>query len=154
MAWILFKLIEKPYYDRNGRILKSIENRKNRFGIDEFFGGGLIYPDLFGYQILERYEHDGELLICFKGDVSDLLTKNTYESYQSVYAVKMPRGKKKIFIAIKRGHDKYNFKDFKATEFSAKDAETKLQQWGLWIEPSESGVTKNGNKKDRPSSLT
>jgi len=61
--WIKFQLIERPYYDRDGNILTSIDGRRNRKGIDEFTGGGKVYPDIERSKIKEWHEKDGILLL-------------------------------------------------------------------------------------------
>lgn len=65
-TWIKFKLIERPYYDGRGDALKDIQGRKNRSGIDEFYGGGFIYPQLpfrLSKAILERYEKGNTMIL-------------------------------------------------------------------------------------------
>ena len=63
MPWLKYKLVLRPYYDRHGNVLKSIEGRRNRLLKDEFHGGGLVYPDLAGLKVIERYERGQELLV-------------------------------------------------------------------------------------------
>lgn len=66
--WYRFDLPELPYHDREGRVLKSIEGRLNRPGVDEFSGGGRVYPDLTGAGIVERREAGGVLLVSTEAD--------------------------------------------------------------------------------------
>lgn len=45
-TWIKLKTKERPFYDpRTGKVLSSIEGRRNRPGIDPFEGGGKDYPE-------------------------------------------------------------------------------------------------------------
>lgn len=81
-SWIRFNLIERPYYDRDGNILPSIEGRRNRPGIDEFTGGGKVYPDLGKVKIIERHEKDQDLLLLVDGDTTDLKKKGSV-TYQA-----------------------------------------------------------------------
>lgn len=70
--WISFQLIERPYYDAQGRVLASIEGRKNRKGIDEFTGGGKVYQNLKAVKVLERYEKGTTLLVLVEGEQADI----------------------------------------------------------------------------------
>jgi len=134
--WILFTLIERPYYDRYGSELKSIKGRRNRFGKDEFEGGGWISPDLTGYSVLNQYSKKGELLVEFGQDASDLLKKDKVEKDKSTFRIKIHR-RKKVFIPV--SEITYNFKDFKAKELTDKNARKLLEAWG-YSESPESGV--------------
>ncbi|MDD5006839.1 MAG: hypothetical protein PHC68_00385 [Syntrophorhabdaceae bacterium] len=51
-----FTLGERPYTDKDGKVLQSIEGRFNRKGVDEFFGSGKFYPDYTKAKIKERHE--------------------------------------------------------------------------------------------------
>jgi hypothetical protein len=62
MSWIKYRLIELPYYDKNGDVLGSIDGRRNEPGKDEFSGGGKVYPLMPG-PVLEWKEKAGELLL-------------------------------------------------------------------------------------------
>lgn len=55
-TYIQFTLGERPYTNRNGEVLQSIEGRLNRKGVDEFFGGGKFYPDYTKAKIKEWHE--------------------------------------------------------------------------------------------------
>lgn len=45
-TWIKFRTKEKPFYDpRTGKVLPSIEGRRNRPKVDPFEGGGKVYPE-------------------------------------------------------------------------------------------------------------
>ena len=99
--WIKFQLIERPYYDRNGNILSSIEGRRNRKGIDEFSGGGKAYPDITG-SILERYEKGNVLLL--KLNISEEEALNISSNTETLSFQTTPT--KIIF---------YSYSDFQAT---------------------------------------
>lgn len=72
--WIQFHLIERPYYDRFGRVITNITGRLNRTGIDEFYGGGMgNYPILSGVIVIESYELGKDLLIRAEGDIGSLI---------------------------------------------------------------------------------
>ena len=73
-VWFKFKLIRKPYYDESGRVLSSIKGRKNKPGVDAFFGGGKLYPVLPG-KILQKIE---------KGDILFVLVDAPEETLKSI----------------------------------------------------------------------
>ena len=56
-TWVIFKLIERPMYDRHGEILSSVADKRNRYGIDEFYGSGWVFPDI---HIPIQQWHDGD----------------------------------------------------------------------------------------------
>ena len=70
MPWIKFDLIKKPFWDRDGNILTSIEGRRNRKGIDEFTGGGRVYPDIDRTKVEEWHQKDDVLLV--KIDITEV----------------------------------------------------------------------------------
>ena len=70
--WIKFKLIKKPFWDGSCQILASIEGRRNRKGIDEFTGGGKVYPDLSKVLVLEQYQKGTNLLVLVDGEQADI----------------------------------------------------------------------------------
>ena len=126
-VWLRFTLIERPYYDRTGDILASIYGRRNRKGIDEFFGGGRVYPYIPG-KLLKWYQKDTTLLIQVDmPDSSAYCSKSEALAYQ--------RSPKLI--------QEYDFKDFKTAILTAAEAEALLITWHYrpekWV---KSGVTK------------
>ncbi len=45
-TWIKLKTKERPFYDpRTGKVLSSIEGRRNQPQVDPFCGGGKVYPE-------------------------------------------------------------------------------------------------------------
>ncbi len=72
-TWVKFKLIKLPYYDQEGRILESIVGRQNRPGIDEFSGGGKVYPDLSSFPVLSHHETDDNLMVQFDAEPNKIL---------------------------------------------------------------------------------
>ena len=118
MQWFEFQLIEKPYYDDRGNILASIAGRKNKPGIDEFKGGGKVYPELPG-KVVQRFEHDGWLLVLLDAPESVLdglkAKKQALEYFASPKVVRA-----------------YNFSDFKATRIETSKVLGKLRvQYGV-----------------------
>jgi len=84
--WIKFDLIKKPFWDRDGNILDSIEGRRNRKGIDEFTGGGRVYPDIDRTKVEEWHQKDDVLLV--KIDITEveatiITTKNEVKKYKA-----------------------------------------------------------------------
>lgn len=118
MEWFEFQLIEKPYYDDRGNILASVAGRKNRPGIDEFKGGGMVYPELPG-KVVQRFERGGWLLVLLdapEGVLSALSTKKQALEY----------------FASPRITKAYNFSDFHATRIDRDKVVGKLKvQYGL-----------------------
>ena len=137
MTWLKCKLIELPYYDRYGKVIASINGRKNRFGKDEFSGGGRIYPDLSGYTVLHRYRNNDDFLVETKEDASVLINMDKIKSTIGTYQAKI-KGKRKI--CIPNSIINYNVKDFKFSILTEKEAYSLLELWGINIDP-ESGVT-------------
>lgn len=68
MQWIKFKLIKRPYYDQNNHLLGKLDGRRNRRGIDEIRGGGMLYPDLSGLKILAWHEKYRTLCVLIDAD--------------------------------------------------------------------------------------
>jgi len=124
--WIKFQLIERPYYDRNGNILSSIAGRRNRKGIDEFTGGGKVYPDIIeSGKIKEWHEKDGVLLL--QVDIPEAKEHET-------------KDEKRKYKASPKIEKEYNYKDFKAKVITDQEAEDlKINFFG--IKKLESGVT-------------
>jgi len=125
--WIKFNLIKKPFWDGDGNILTSIEGRRNRKGIDEFTGGGRLYPDLDRSKVKEWHQKDDVLLVLVditEGDAVALETKD----------------KKLKYKASPKIEKEYNYKDFKAKILTEQEAEDlKLAFFGITIHPT--GVT-------------
>ena len=126
-VWLQFALIERPYYDRTGDILSSIDGRQNRKGIDEFSGGGRVYPYIPG-KLLKWYETGAALLVHVDlPDPAAYCSKSEALAYQA--SPKLTR--------------EYDFKDFKAAILTDAEAEAFLVIWGFHQEKlTESGVTK------------
>ena len=127
--WIKFQLIERPYYDRHGNILSSITGRRNRKGIDEFTGGGKVYPEIIieKGKIKEWHEKDGVLLL--QVDIPEAEAKE-HET----------KDEKRKYKASPKIEKEYNYKDFKAKVITDQEAEDlKINFFG--IKKLESGVT-------------
>lgn len=125
--WLLFKLIKRPYYDSHGNVIQSIKGRRNRFGIDEFFGGGEIYPDLSSYTVLFKVETFGEWLVRIKENAPELLVKNEIKKIVVTYRITKGRNRKTYVPAVSIDH---NFKDFKVKELTEIQAKNLLDKWG------------------------
>lgn len=123
-----FRLVKRPFWDRHGDILESIEGRRNRLGIDEFTGGGKVYPEIINQKdkILEWHEKDGILLLkvdISESEAEDIKTKDKAMKYNASPKV------------IKD----YNHKDFKAERLTDEEAKTmKKDVFGIEV---GSGVT-------------
>lgn len=63
--WVKFKLLKRPYYDQDGKLLGKLTGRRNRPGIDEIRGGGMVYPDLSGCKIAAWHERYRTLCVLF-----------------------------------------------------------------------------------------
>jgi hypothetical protein len=73
-TWIKLKTKERPYYDpRNGKVLKSIEGRRNRPGVDPFEGGGRVYPPIpDNVRVLDWQERGETLMLLVEGEAKDI----------------------------------------------------------------------------------
>jgi hypothetical protein len=84
MQWIKLKTIERPFYDpRTGKVLSSIEGRRNRPGKDPFQGGGKVYPDLSGVTVHARYEAGTTFMVLVEGDVDKLKAMSGKATYKA-----------------------------------------------------------------------
>lgn len=140
--WMQYQLIERPYHDERGNVISSIEGRHNRWGIDEIYGGGFIYPDLSGHKILKQYERQGTLLVELdipESTAVELAGKNEPLKTIATHRVRKARKRQKTYP---ERFKIYNFKDFKARRITDAEAESILKNWGMWPETT-SGVTYN-----------
>lgn len=95
MEWLSFDLIERPYFDRNGNILESVAGRKNRPGIDEFEGGGHVYPGLGGLRILDWRQKGKRLMLLVDatpGEIDALLARTDALEFQASPKKRQPYG--------------------------------------------------------------
>ena len=113
-------------------MLSSIEGRRNRWGKDEFEGGGYVYPDVV---TIEAYQ-SGNIWIV---KVDKVIEKEVNASLLWRLA------KNKVKIVYKPiGTKRYNYNDFKPIKISESEAEVILKEWGVWPlkkKESASGVT-------------
>ena len=129
MPWIKFDLIKKPFWDREGNILSSIEGRRNRKGIDEFTGGGRLYPDIDRSKVKEWHQKDDVLLV--KIDITEVEAKG-HET----------KDEKRKYKASPKIEKEYNYKDFKAKVLTDQKADDlKINFFGIKKLIEESGVT-------------
>ena len=110
--WIKFKLIERPYYDKNGDLLGR-PLFTDRYGLAKIYGGGKIYPeiDLEHKKVQERYEGKGLLLL--KTDITTLEAEEIRVKDKAMQYKDSPK-------TIKA----YNSKDFKAQRLTDIEAQT------------------------------
>jgi len=130
-TWLKFKLLQRPYYDRQGNILERIEDRRNRKGIDEFSGGGKVYPSIVtqNAKILEWHEQGDMLLL--KVDMPALEAK-----------AETLVDKELAFQASPKVTQKYRTTDFQATILPDLEAEN-LKETVFGIINPVSGVTES-----------
>ena len=87
MQWIKLKTIERPFFDpRTGKVLTSIEGRRNRPKKDPFTGGGKVYPDLSGVRV-ESWQERGTTLMLLVDDpatLKNMTGKATYKASPNV----------------------------------------------------------------------
>ena len=131
--WIKFQLIERPYYDRNGNILSSIEGRRNRKGIDEFTGGGKVYPDIIDQKAKIKAWHEKDGILLLQVDILE----------SEAIAIKVKDETKK-YKASPKIEKEYNAnKDFKALILTDQEADDlKEKFFGIKKLIVDSGVTK------------
>jgi len=128
--WLKFKLINRPYYTKDGNLLGR-PLYTDRYGIAELYGGGKVYPEIVKQKgkILEWHEKDGTLLLKIdiaESEAEEIKTKDKALKYQA-----SPKIMKD-----------YNHKDFKSERLTDKEAETmKKDIFGIKSEKVESGVT-------------
>jgi hypothetical protein len=71
-TYIQFTLPSRAYHDQNGRVLESVEGRKNKKGVDEFSGGGRDYPNMNGSVIKEWHEKGKDFLLAVEAPATTL----------------------------------------------------------------------------------
>ena len=128
--WIKFKLIEKPYFDKNSDLLGR-PLYTDRYGLAEIYGGGKVYPEIIEQKdkIKEWHEKDGILLI--KIDIPEAEAKGLET-----------KDKKLKYKASPKVEKEYNYKDFKAKVLTDQEAEDlKVNFFGIKKQTLESGVT-------------
>jgi len=106
--WIKINLIERPFYDATGNILKSIEGRENRSGTDEFTGGGKVYPELGDLDILAWQEGNSNLMLLVEGEQTEIDALTT-------------KVEKLSFQAYPKEARRYDFADFNIKKVADKD---------------------------------
>ena len=123
-----FKYIRRPFYDEKGNIV-DITGRYNRPGIDEFMGGGKVYPEIISQKdkIIERYQDD--TFVYIKLDI----TESEAEKIRTKQKALKYQASPKVMID-------YNHKDFKAERLTDEEAD-KMKQDVFGIISVESGVT-------------
>lgn len=86
--WAQFVLQELPYYDERGKVLTTLEGRKNQKGVDEFYGGGKIgYPMLEDQKkAIEWYEKG--LVLLINGSFSKVYTNSISLKNESAEVMK------------------------------------------------------------------
>ena len=85
MPWLKFKLLERPYWEKDGNVLVSIDGMKNRKGVDEFTGGGKVYPEIL-FKILDRREENGfwyVLVDAKQADIDAFIAKDEAKTFQA-----------------------------------------------------------------------
>ena len=110
--WLEFKLIERPYYTKNGNLLGR-PLYINKYGIAELYGGGKVYPEIVNQKDkhLEWYEKDNILLLKLaikETEAEEIKTKDKAMKYQATPKIKKD----------------YNHKDFKTKKLTNEQAKT------------------------------
>ena len=128
--WIKFKLIEWPYYTKDGTLLGR-PLYTDRYSIAELYGGGKVYPEIVNQKdkILEWHEKDGVLLL--KLDILELEAEEIKTRDEALKYQASPK--------IERD---YNHKDFKAERLTDEEAEIMKEDiFGIKLIEIDSGVT-------------
>ena len=126
--WVKFKLIERPYYTKDGTLLDR-PLYTDRYGIAELYGGGKVYPESANHwdKIIEWCEKDGVLLLKLdipESEAEEIKTKDKALKYKA-----SPKVMKD-----------YNHKDFKPEILTDGEAQT-MKEDVFGIIEVESGVT-------------
>ena len=138
MVWILFETLKRPYYNRAGRIIESINGMRNRFNRDDFSGGGRIYPDLSRFKKIEEHESRDKYLVSL-----DILPQRAADFIAANPPTSVTLTIKSKFVnRVKRQFDP-NIVTFRLARFNPKiipdiDAQRLI---GIWEPKPESGVT-------------
>jgi len=64
--WVQCEKRDVGYIDRRGNPV-NIDGRRNRFGIDEFYHVGTLYPDFGSIKIREWHEFEGIIIVDLDG---------------------------------------------------------------------------------------
>ena len=108
--WIKFDLVKRPYYDKYGDLLGR-PLYTDRYGLDEIYGGGKLYPevDYDQHKVLERHENADILLLHLditEAEAEVIRTKDKVFQYQA--------SPKEMAV--------YNHKDFKSARLTDEEA--------------------------------
>lgn len=133
--WILFDLPQRSYFNRHGEPV-SIEGRKNRYGRDEFYGGGKLYPSFNRLQVMMRYEHESSLLVLLDGPadkLAELAVKNDPDMVSRAHrVVRFQKGAISIGPPGPTIKERIiYFQEFRPRLLSEAEAAALLEQWGL-----------------------
>jgi len=129
--WIKFELIIRPFWNRYGDILSSIDGMRNRKGVDEFTGGGKVYPDIVNQKGKIKEWHEKGTVLLIKVNITEVEAKE-HET----------KDEKLKYKASPKIEKEYNYKDFKAKVLNDIQVK-KLKEDFFGIKPlsPESGVT-------------
>jgi hypothetical protein len=82
--WLKLKTIERPYFDpRTGKVLSSIEGRRNRPKVDPFTGGGKVYPPEVLKANVKAWQEKGTTLMVLVDDTSKITAAKGTATYQA-----------------------------------------------------------------------
>ena len=136
--YIYFNRIHMGYYNpTSGDNIVSVNSMKGRKGIDSFESSGWAEPDILGFNILNRYYHNNEVILLIDSLSATYISNNKSNEYIKSYIVRYNKKGKKIFI--KHTKELYKPSDFNILVLSQEQADEKLIKWGFI--KAESGVT-------------
>ena len=139
--WLRYTMIQKPYYDRRGKILtiEQVNKRNNRWqDKQEFFRDGKIKPKV-PYTIIRSFERGPNLFVEYDIDSvqADKIVNNT-STFMQILTRKVKKYQKKAPKYSPKSRMKYNFQNFNPTRCTPQEAKSLLATWGIDI---ISGVT-------------
>lgn len=90
--WIKITLIPLPYYNGKGSMLATIAGRKNRPNLDQFTGGGYVYPNMNGLKVLSWQEAEEAplLMVLVEADqkiIEAFLKRDAAVTYQDTPSI-------------------------------------------------------------------
>ena len=134
--WVLFDLFKTPIYDSQGNVVKAKNVAKYRKSL---YGAIILYPDISGLKILERYDTGKKLLIKV-----DFLDIHNERKTHYVIINKIKKTPSEVYC-VPLASREYGWKSFQAKVVTDEKAENLKMDWGFMkpiTEPVESGVTK------------
>lgn len=133
--WVFFTLFKSPIHDARGDIYQWADVPRTP---KPLYGAVILYPDLGGLNITERYDTGHNLLV-------NIEAVDTGEERQAQYVtVRTVSKTSEGVVSAPLKSAEYGWSDFRVKTVTAEEAENLKKDWGFALpspEAVESGVT-------------